>query len=147
MEFIKIDLGKELEEASSRIDALYYEIFQRHIALMAPQRRAWAPSIDIYETQDEIIVLAEMAGVEKDDIRIVFERNHMRIFGHRKVPMRDSKIRFHQMEIEFGPFERLIRLDIPLDIDSAKAVYEEGFLRVILPKKKPIEKQVEVKEE
>lgn len=95
----------------------------------------WEPAIDIYETEDELIVIVELAGVQESDIQVTIHQNIFTIRGERKKSLLTGKSGvYHQMEISSGPFERSIELPRPVNADYARASYENGLLEVVLPK-------------
>jgi HSP20 family protein len=100
--------------------------------------RVWKPLVDIYETVDNIIVLVEMAGIKKEDLNIVFNKDLLMIAGRRDNPAQQCapKQKMHQVEIDFGYFERIIKLAMPIEGDKIAASYKDGFLWVHLPKLK-----------
>ena len=96
----------------------------------------WMPSVDVCETSDEVIVLAEMAGADQESIQAEVEGQILTLRGVRRRPSGDQSARYHQMEIRFGAFERQINLPEPVDSEQATASYRDGFLRVVLPKRR-----------
>ena len=102
----------------------------------------WSPPTDVYETENNYVVRVEVAGMREEDFEITVENNFLLISGSRPdIPERRA---YQQMEIRFGKFETVVGLPGPLDIDSSRAEYVEGFLTVTLPKAKP--NQIEVEE-
>jgi HSP20 family protein len=103
----------------------------------------WSPPTDVYETEKDYVVRAEIAGMREDDFEITVEGNILTISGARPdIPERRA---YQQMEIRFGKFETAVGLPGPVDLDTSRADYIEGFLTVTLPKAKP--SQIEVEEE
>jgi len=95
----------------------------------------WEPAIDVYETDDELVVTVELAGVKEPDMQILVDRDTFVIRGERRKALRASgKRAYHQMEIASGPFERVITLPVPVDATNTKASYEDGLVEIILPK-------------
>jgi HSP20 family protein len=95
----------------------------------------WKPPTDIYETEDTIIVRVEIAGMQDDDFSIELSGKQLTIRGVRSdVPERRA---YHQMEIRFGEFIIDLELTHPVDTKRVDAIYQNGFLRVLLPKAQP----------
>ncbi len=95
----------------------------------------WEPAIDVYETEDEIVVIVELAGVKESDIEILVDRDRFTIRGGRKKAVVTSvKRMYYQMEIMSGPFARSIALPVAVDTTESKAYYADGLVEVILPK-------------
>lgn len=96
--------------------------------------RIWGPAIDIYETDTELIVLVELAGVKRNEIEIAMDGNTLIIRGERREFALRGKRTYYQMEIHRGPFESSILLPTPVDPDKIKASYEDGLLEIALTK-------------
>lgn len=94
----------------------------------------WTPAMDIYETQDAVVIVAELAGVKREDLRVILDGNIVRIYGHRGPACREQGARFHRLEIESGGFTRSFRISVPFKPDGVEAQAEDGFLYVRLPK-------------
>jgi HSP20 family protein len=95
------------------------------------------PAVDVYETEKEVVVQVELAGVRREDVRVTVDGGVLRIRGARG-PTRDESIqRLHQVEIVAGPFERVLRINLPFDAGAVRASLEEGLLRIRLPKQGP----------
>jgi HSP20 family protein len=96
---------------------------------------SWSPPTDVYETETGFVVRVEVAGMRQSDFSINIEKNYLVISGVRAdLPERRA---YHQMEIRFGDFSTAIELPSGVDVEKAEAEYEDGFLTVVFPKKKP----------
>jgi len=96
--------------------------------------RTWQPAIDVYETDNDVVVLIELAGVKQDEIEVIVNNNILTIRGDRRDNKRGIKRTYSQMEILWGFFQREIPLPVNVNTNQVKAFYENGFLEVILPK-------------
>ena len=99
---------------------------------------SFAPPVDVYETEEEVVVRMEIAGIDPTaiDIMIMREERLVTIRGERRDPAAGQPRNYHNMEIECGLFSRQIRLPAEVDETRASAHYSEGFLVVALPKAK-----------
>jgi HSP20 family protein len=97
----------------------------------------WEPAINVYETEYNIVVIVELAGVKESDISITVDRNIFTIRGERHKPpeVRERRV-YHRVEITSGPFQRSIELPAPVDTSNVKASYDNGLVVAILPKAK-----------
>jgi len=111
------------------------DCFYREGSRFSMQWGAWVPRVDVYETDDKIVVLVEIAGVKKEDIDLTFHEGKLILRGTRQEHYSSDPTIYYQMEINFGPFERIIPLPTDVDAEKAEAVYKDGFLEIILPKK------------
>ena len=97
---------------------------------------AWEPAVDMYETADEVVVLAELPGVAEQDIRITVVGKTLILRGARERQAPGGRT-YHQMEISTGPFERGVVLPAPVDAEGATASCSGGILQIVLPKAGP----------
>lgn len=97
--------------------------------------REWLPPTDVYETEEEFVVLMELPGLEHEQIKISFSEGVLTIRGERRDELRGSGVRYHQMEISYGKFGREIYFPTPIAKDRIEAQYWQGLLRVVLPKR------------
>lgn len=115
----------------------YIFSLQREIGLrgLFGQEQEWLPPTDVYETEEEFIVLMELPGMEREEIKISFTEGVLTIRGERREEARGSRVHYHQMEIRYGPFQREIYFPVSLAKEGIKAQYRQGLLRVALPKR------------
>ena len=107
--------------------------------LGVPGAGAWSPNADVYESVDDVIVKVELAGLDKESIRVHLEDQAVIIEGVRRDPYGGESAagyRFRQMEIEYGPFHRVIYLPYSVDGEHARAQFSNGILKVSLPRSK-----------
>jgi HSP20 family protein len=131
------DILEEMRKFQEEMDLAFNNFFYRKRAL-APGRVGWSPSVDIYETEEGLNVLVELAGVEAEDFKLTIDdRNVLHIEGIRKHPLSASKQRnYHGMEINFGTFSRNFRLPVPVDAHKVKISNMNGLYKLEFRKKK-----------
>jgi HSP20 family protein len=95
------------------------------------------PPVDVYQTETEIVVLMEMAGIADAEVALEVEDGVLVIRGERKPPSARPRRVYSQMEISHGPFQRELTLPAPVNAEAAKAVYRDGILEIVLPKAAP----------
>ena len=95
----------------------------------------WVPNTDIYENEHSFIVRMEIAGVTRDDVHIHFV-GHTLVVKSRRIDhcRATTRCRFHQMEVNYGVFERRLVIPRTVDGEKIKASCRNGFLRIELPK-------------
>jgi HSP20 family protein len=117
--------------------------------LTEPQtNRPWAPSVDIYETENELVLKADLPEVDLKDIDVRVENQTLSISGERKFEKSDTAKGYHRMERNYGRFTRSFAVPNSFDTEKIAADYKNGVLSVSLPKKeaaKPRQVKVEVK--
>ncbi|MBM3143586.1 MAG: Hsp20/alpha crystallin family protein [Chloroflexi bacterium] len=109
---------------------------------MGPRSRVWSPPTDVFETEESVIIRVEVAGMKETGFSISLDEQSLIIQGSRLDP--PERRAYHQMEIRFGEFISQIEMHWVIDHNGIKAKYEDGFLRICLPKAKP--HQVEIRE-
>jgi HSP20 family protein len=92
----------------------------------------WSPPTDVYEIEDGYVVKVEIAGMREDNFEVAIENNILMISGNR--PDFPERRAYHQMEIQFGKFEIAVAIPAPVDMENARAEYQDGFLTIHLPK-------------
>ena len=111
---------------------------------LSARPHVWRPPTDVYELEDRLIVLVEIAGMNEEGFSISVDRKLLVISGQRIEPISERKA-FHQMEIRLGEFGTDVELSVPVDLDNVVAEYRNGFLWIVLPKAKP--KQIQITNE
>ena len=136
---------KDFEQMREQIQRLMGEFFRDVTPLGYQSEQSFHPPMDVYETEDRLVVVIEIAGMRAEDIHVVAKENILLITGNRPEPILHAKIRLHQMEVDYGKFERTLRLPCAIDVNEIKANYREGLLMITLPKMRdPIPETVEV---
>ncbi|UCF05967.1 MAG: Hsp20/alpha crystallin family protein [bacterium] len=90
----------------------------------------WKPPLDVVETDREIVVLVDIAGINGKDINVVTDGETLRISGIRKNIGPPGEKQFHNLEIQVGPFERVVTLPVPVDRAAVSARYTDGLLTI-----------------
>ena len=110
--------------------------------------RPWSPAVDIFETEDELVLKADVPEVELKDIDVRVENQTLTIAGERKFEKQESGKGYHRMERSYGSFVRSFAVPNTFDTETIAAEYHNGVLTVKLPKKeaaKPRQIKVAVK--
>lgn len=94
----------------------------------------WEPAMDVFETDTEFVVVMDIAGMERKDISVFTDGKVLRISGVRKELFPGGKKQFHSLEIQVGPFQRMIAIPVRVQADSVSTDYANGFLEVRLQK-------------
>lgn len=92
------------------------------------------PLADMEETDDEIIVRAEMPGLQKDDFNVELQNNRLTIRGEKKATEEKKEKNYHYSEIMYGSFSRSFTLPVEVASDKVDAKYENGTLTIRMPK-------------
>jgi len=106
---------------------------------------SWSPSVDIYETDSEIMVQAELPGVDRKDIALQLENNVLTLKGDRRFEKETNQENYHRIERSYGGFSRAFTIPTIVDEDKIRADYKDGILKIALPKKEQVKaKQIKI---
>lgn len=108
---------------------------------------SWSPAVDIYETENEITVQAELPGVDRKDITLHLEKNVLTLKGERRFEKETKQENYHRIERAYGGFSRSFSIPAMVDEDKIRADYKDGILKIALPKKEQVKpKQIQIAE-
>jgi HSP20 family protein len=135
------DLFANFERMRREMDELFGDVFGGGV--LGPRHRGgFSPAVDVfYETPPapeppRAVVQAELAGIDPDEIGLEIEGRELVIAGHRRPAEAEGRV-YQQLEIDFGPFRRVIPLGADVVAEQARATYRDGILRVELPLARP----------
>jgi len=126
MAIIRWDPFREMTQLQNRFDRLFEAVGGR--------QESWLPAVDVFDTQDAVVLKAEIAGMNPDDIQIEVEDNVLTIKGERKFEEKVDEERYYRVERRFGAFQRSLALPQGVKSDQIDAAYDEGILTVTVPK-------------
>ena len=146
MTLTKWDPFKDLLTLQDRMNRL----FDESVRNVKPGDEAlssaiWSPAVDIYETDDEVVVKAELPEINQKDIDIQIENNTVTLRGERKFNKETKKENFHRIERAYGSFSRSFTLPSTIDQEKIRADYKDGILKISMPKREETKpKQIKV---
>jgi HSP20 family protein len=125
------DLFANFERMRREIDELFGDVFERSTGLRG---RGFSPSVDVYYTDDppRAVVKADLAGIDIEDVALEIRGRQLLIAGERRSAEAAGRV-YQQIEIEHGPFRRLVELGAEVVAEEAKASYEDGMLQIEVP--------------
>ena len=118
--------------AQAEMDRLYQEMVVPGRWVVVRHAHAWRPPTDVYETDENVVVRVEVAGMKETDLSVSLTDRVLIITGVRQDP--SPKVAYHQMEIRYGDFRTEVFLHWAVEQESIVATYSDGFLQVMLPK-------------
>ena len=101
--------------------------------LVVKHSHVWRPPTDVMEEGDRLIVLVEVAGMRRGEFHVALNSQRLIISGTRIRPV-DTPTAYHQLEVRYGEFRTEVTLPWPIDDEKIVAEYEDGFLRIELPR-------------
>lgn len=136
---IRWEPAREMMTLREAMDRLFDDAFTRPLSL----RDAWSvPAIDMYQTDDEIVVKAALPGIKADEVQINITGDVLHLKGEMKHEEEKKEKAWHIREQRWGSFERSVALPTEVIADKAKAEFENGILTITLPKAEEVKPKV-----
>ncbi len=148
MAVVRWDPFRDLSMLQDRMNRLFEDVGRsgwRHDEPAATT--TWSPAVDIFETDGDIVVKAELPGMDRKDITLHLENNILTLKGERRFEKETKEENYHRVERAYGGFSRAFSIPATVDEEKIRADYKDGVLKIILPKKdqaKP--KQIKIAE-
>jgi len=139
MAIIRWDPFREMTQVQSQLNRLVDQVW-------GGRQESWLPAVDVFDAKEAVVLKAEVAGMDPDDIQIEVEDNVLTIKGERRFEEKVDEERYYRVERRFGSFQRSLALPQGVKADEISAAYDDGILTVTVPKveeEKP--KRIEVK--
>jgi HSP20 family protein len=135
MGIVRYDPFRDLRSLQEEVNRLFSTNLTRSFGDEGIGRGAWAPSVDIYENKDQIVLEAELPGMKQEDFDLSIENNVISLRGERRFEKTDDSDNYHRVERSYGSFTRSFTLPQTVSAEEARAEYSNGVLRVTLPKR------------
>jgi HSP20 family protein len=130
MALVRWDPFRDLTALQSEVNRL----FSRATGGEVGDRQTWTPAIDVVETDDAIVLKAELAGMDPKDINIEVQDNVLTVSGERRFEEEVREDKFYRIERRYGSFSRSLALPPTADESKVQAKYEDGVLQITVPK-------------
>jgi HSP20 family protein len=131
------DVFKQMDVIASEMETLFYHLFSPKHPITSVCQQYWSPMSDVCETAEQLIVKMELAGVKRGDIAISLEGERLIIRGVRPENRPEGVTAYHQMEINYGCFERVLHLRPGVREEDIAAQFENGILTITITKQPP----------
>ena len=124
-----------------------FDDFTRRPFRIGLRESGWNPSVDIAETNEEIVVKAELPGMTKEDVNISITDNILTLKGEKKQEKEVKEENYHRIERSYGSFQRSFTLPVKIQHEKVKATFKDGVLNISIPKAEEVKpKQIEITE-
>jgi len=148
MAIVRWDPARELDAFQSDMNRLFDSFFggRESAAGGAYGSRRWIPPMDLVETDENLVLRADLPGVEQDDIEIEVKDGVLTVSGERKARHEEKREGFHRVERSFGRFSRALELPKGVEVENIQASFDRGVLEVRMPKpaeRKPTRIQIQ----
>jgi len=135
MAIVRWEPFRDLVTAQRDFDRLFREAFSPQFGEAELSTRSWAPPVDIYETDNDIVLKAELPGVDPKDVEVRVEDNNLYLKGERRFEKEVKEQNYHRVERSYGSFARSFSLPSSISTDKVKAEYKDGMLTLTMPKR------------
>ncbi|NNE65796.1 MAG: Hsp20/alpha crystallin family protein [Pyrinomonadaceae bacterium] len=135
MNLKKYDPFRELRSLQDEMNRLFMTSVPRGFEQEDLASGGWSPSVDIYESEGEIVLEAELPGMNREDFEVSIENNVITLRGERSFEKKDEGDNYHRVERAYGSFTRSFSLPRSVSAENTSADFKNGILRVSLPKK------------
>ena len=132
---------RELERMRREMDRLWDSFFEGRASRKVEEVAEWSPTLDVSETKNDLVVKAEIPGIDPKDIDISLANEMLTIKGEKKQEKEEKEENYHLVERSYGSFARTIRLPREVQSDKISASYKNGILKVTLPKSEEAKKK------
>jgi len=136
MALVRWEPFRELMTLQDRMNRLFGDFFPRQAGLEEESIAGgvWSPAVDIYETDNDIVLKAELPGMKQEDIQLDIRDNVLTLKGERRQESDVKEGSYHRVERSYGAFQRMFTLPNVIQQDKVKAKYKDGVLEVTMPK-------------
>jgi HSP20 family protein len=135
MAIIRWEPFRELVTSQDAFNRLFNETVSRFFDTSELATRTWTPAVDIYETDHDVVLKAELPGIDPKDVEVRVEDGSLYLKGERKFEKEVKEQNYHRVERSYGSFVRSFPLPASVDADKAQAEYKHGVLTLTLPKR------------
>ena len=134
MTIVRYDPFRDLRTLQEEVNRLFSTNLTRAFGDEGIGRGAWAPSVDIYENKDHIVLEAELPGMKREDFELSVENNVITLRGERQFEKKEDSDNYHRVERSYGAFGRSFTLSTSVNPEKIRATYQSGVLSIVMPK-------------
>jgi HSP20 family protein len=136
MGIVRFDPFREMDRLQGEVNRLFegFAGQPERSAGLVQGGRLWSPSVDVAETENDIVLRAEIPGMKQEEIDIELTGDTLTIRGERKFENEERRENFVRVERTYGRFQRSFTLGVPVQGDKVRATYKDGILEIHLPK-------------
>ncbi len=138
MALVRWDPFRELNTFESQVNRIFGGPGRNCSGRGSANTTTWAPNVDIFETDTDLVLKAELPGVDPKNVDLSLEKNVLTLKGERAFENEDEKDNYHRIERSYGSFTRSFTLPAIIEEAKIRADYKDGVLTVSLPKKETV---------
>jgi len=132
MSIIRWDPFDEIMTMRESMDRLFEDFFTRRPRTAGPL--VWQPAVEIFETEQEVVVKAELPGIDPKNVSVTVTGDGLTIKGEAKLEHEDKGRNYYRRELRYGSFQRTVALPTEVKSEETKAAFKHGILEVKVPK-------------
>ena len=145
MALVRWDPFRELNTLQSQVNRMFGVSGVDWSDRLPADTTTWAPKVDIFETDTDLVLKAELPGIDPKDVDLSLEKNVLTLKGQRLFEHEDKKDNYHRVERSYGSFTRSFSLPTTIEEGKIRADYKDGVLTVSLPKtKQALPRQIKI---
>lgn len=147
MSLVRWDPFADVSQLRDQVNRLFEQSLTR-TGREPASAQVWAPTVDVLETANDLVLHAELPGIRPEDIHLQVEGDTLTLRGERTLQKEQAAQRYVRVERAYGAFQRSFTLGVPIKQDAIKANYKDGVLEIVLPKAEEVKpKQIKVQVE
>ncbi len=137
---------RELDRMRGEMDRLWDTFIEGRPSWRGEEKGEWFPPVDVSETKNDVVVKAELPGIDPKDIDLSLSDGHLLIKGEKKQEKEEKDEDYHFIERSYGSFIRSVHLPKEVKHDKVSASYKDGVLKIVLPKSESAKtKEIKIK--
>lgn len=143
---IRKDPVRGLRNVQDELNRVFENSFPHFLGTEDPMLRgSWNPAVDVFESQEAIMLEADLPGLKSGDFDLAIENYTLTLRGERKFEKKSEADNYHRVERSYGVFTRTFNLPSTIDVDAVQAEFKDGVLRVTLPKREEVKpRQIQI---
>ncbi len=138
------DIFDEIKKMQEEMEILFREMSHFEHSYALEENQIYHPPMNVYYNKKDVVVILELAGVDRDSLSVDISEKLLVVKGERKDPSRESSGNYYTLEIYFGKFERWIHLPFAVEKDGIQIEFDNGLIKITLQRKKKREKIIPI---
>jgi HSP20 family protein len=128
---------RDPERVKQEMEQMFRSLLPSRPQVAGTANGPWRPPVEVYETEESLVITVEIAGIDDSDLNLVVDGDRLLIRGDRADRHQPEKRSYHEARIAYGAFGADVFIPFPVDTDQTEAEYNNGFLRIVLPRQVP----------
>lgn len=134
---VRRGVQRDPDRVQQEMEQVFRALMPARPRVAAQQSGLWRPPLEVFETDEALVVIAEIAGLDEQQLHVVVDQGVLSVRGERPDPCQAEKRSYREAGIPYGAFGADVYIPFPIEPDRTVAEYHNGFLRIVLPKMPP----------